>query len=180
MKRLLPLILIVVAFAGCGSDSSTSSGSSTSSASGDTSLTKAEFIAEADAICEASKAKQESLRADVARMAEKAREEEDASGTVSDATRKDLAESLDQVAADAEAGFSDVQSLGPAEADASQLETIFETTESAFAASHAYAAALKNHEDAKAQAVAESGNADTRDVAGLAQQYGFKVCFSAP
>lgn len=143
-------------------------------------LTKAEFIAEADALCEASKARQETSRAAVAQLAQKARGEEGETGTISDGIRRDLAEALDRVVARAEAGFSEVQSLGPPKADASQLGEILRRTESAFAASRAYAAALENHEDAKAQAVAEKGNAATRDVAGLAKQYGFKVCFSAP
>ena len=120
------------------------------------------------------------MRANLQQLAQKARGEEAKTGTISDSTRKELAEALDQVTAVAEAGFSRIQSLGPPKADASQLETIFRKTESAFAASRAYAAALENHEDAKAQAVAEKGNADTRNVGALAKQYGFEVCFSVP
>lgn len=175
---------MVVALGGCGSDSSTSSDSSKSSADASASdeglPTKAQFIAEADAFCEASKAKQQSSRTNLQQLAQKARGEEGETGTVSDSTRKELAETLERVGAIAEAGFSRVQSLGLPKADASQLETIFRKSESAFAAGRTYAAALENHEDAKAQAVAEKGNADTRDVGGLAKQYGFKVCFSVP
>jgi hypothetical protein len=168
---LLVPILMVLALAGCGSDSSSDE---------EGTLTKAEFIAEADAICEASKARQETLRATVAQLAEKARGEEGKTGTVSDGTRKELADALNRVAAAAEAGFSRVQDLGSPQGDADQLETILGKTEAAFAASRAYAAALVNHEDAEAQAVAEKGNAETVEVTSLAKQYGFAICFSAP
>lgn len=188
MKRQIPLIsilmLVVVALGGCGSSSSTSSdgskSSAGSSASDERSLTKAEFIVEADALCEASKAKQESLRTNLQQLAQNVRRQERETGTFSDGARKELAEALDRVAAIAETGLSGVQSLGSPKADASQLETIFRKTESALAASRAYAAAVENHEDAKAKAATEKGDADTRDVGGLAKQYGFKVCFSAP
>lgn len=184
MKRLSPLIpilvLAIVALGGCGSSSSTSSGGSTSSA--DTavgeegSLTKAEFIAKADALCEASKAKRDPLQAKVEELAQKARGEESATGTVSDGTREELAKTLDRIVAIAEASLSQVQGLGPPETDASQLEAIFQITESAFAQSRAYAEALEGHEDAKAQAIAEKGDAETRETASLANQYGFEVC----
>jgi hypothetical protein len=181
---ILTLVLAVVALGGCGSASSTSSGGSPSSAetaaSDGGSLTKAEFIAEADALCEASKAKQESLRTKIERLAQQARGEERSRGTVSDGTRRELAQTLELILASAEAGLSQVQGLGSPKADAGQLETIFQKTESAFAASRAYAAALEGHEDARAQAVAERGNAETRETAGLAKQYGFEVCGAEP
>ncbi len=185
MKRQTPLILVLaLALGGCGSSSSTSPDSSTSSsdttATDGGSLPKAEFIAKADALCAASRAKQEPLRTKVDELAQKARGEEGAAGTVSDNTRVELAETLEQIGAVGEASLSQVQSLGPPDADASRLEPIFQKVESAFAASRAYAAALENHEDAKAQAVAEKASAETQESAALSKQYGFKVCGSEP
>jgi hypothetical protein len=140
---------------------------------------KAEFIAEADAICEASKAKQQPLRKNLEEVARKAREEEQGNG-ISDETRKGLGRTLGGIVAMAEASLSRIRALGLAKANAAQLEAIFEKTESAFGSSLAYGAALENHEDAKAQAIAEKGNAETRETAALAKQYGFKVCGSQP
>ena len=176
LKRLAPIFLAaLVVMAGCGSSSSSDNGGNT-----EASLTKAEFIAKADALCEASKAKQEPLRTKIEDAARKARGEEQSRGSISDSTRRELAQTLEQVVAIAEADLSQVQALGQPQADANQLEAIFQKTESAFVASRAYAAALENHEDAKAQAVAEKDNAETSDTAGLAKQYGFKVCGSRP
>jgi len=80
----------------------------------------------------------------------------------------------------AEAGLSRVQELGAPEADADQLEAIYQQTESAFQSSRAYGAALEEHEDARAQKLAEAGNAKTRETATLARRYGFRVCGSQP
>lgn len=73
-----------------------------------------------------------------------------------------------------------VQAFGVPKADAAQLEAIFRKTESAFEASLAYGAALEQREDAKAQAIAEKADAETRETAVLAKRYGFKVCGAQP
>jgi hypothetical protein len=188
VKRLaLPVLTLgfaIAALAGCGSASSTSPGGSASpadtAASDEGLLSRAEFIAKADAVCEASRTKQEPLRTRLEQLARKARGEEHAAGTVSDGTRKELAQTLDQVVANAEADLARLQALGPPKADAGRVQPIFQQIEAAFTASRAYAAALEAHEDARAQAVAEKGNAETRETADLAQRYGFKVCGSRP
>jgi hypothetical protein len=140
-----PVILLVasISLTGCGSSSGSSS--------------KAEFIAKADALCEASKAKQEPLRGNLEATARKARREQEGGGEVSEQTRVELAQTLRRIVTMAEASLSQVQGLGSPEADRDQLETIFQETESAFETSRAYSAALEDHEDAKAQAIAEEG-----------------------
>ena len=145
----LIFVAVLVVFAGCDSSSSEDSSSATDTAtSGGVSLSKAEFIAKADALCEASKAKQAPLRKRVEAVARKAREEEEAGGgNVSDDTRRELAETLGQIVATAEAGLSKVQALGLPQADADRLDSIFQKTESAFESSLAYGAALEGHED---------------------------------
>jgi hypothetical protein len=180
VRRLASLIFFVAlaTVAGCGSGDSTSATDAARSREG--SLTKAQLIAKADAMCEASKAKWEPLQAKVEGVARKARGEEQGQGTVSDGTRKELAQTLGQIGAIAEADLSQLKALGLPEAEADQLEAIFQKSESAFRASRDYGAALENHEDAKAQTSAEAGNAETREVAVMAEQYGFKVCGSPP
>jgi hypothetical protein len=183
VKWLAPLTLValLVALAGCGSSSSSSSTPATdAAASGEATLTKAEFIAKADALCEATKAKGEPLRKKLEELARKVRAEEQSRGGISDSGRRELAQALERIGAIAEAGLRELRALGAPRADATRLEAIFQKSESAFAASNAYAAALENHEDAKAQAVAEKGDAETRETASLAKQYGFKACGSRP
>lgn len=131
-------------------------------------------------LCEDSKAKQEPLREKLGEVAQKARGEERGNGGLTDGTRRELAQTLGQVVATAEASLSRVQALGSPKADASQLDSIFRKIESAFEASLAYGAALEQHEDAKAQAIAERANAETRETAILAKRYGFKVCGAQP
>jgi hypothetical protein len=181
---IFALVLAAVGFSACGSASSTSPGGSTSStdtaASDEGSLSKAEFVARADALCAAAKTKQEPLRTKLGQVARKARGEEREQGTVSNGTRAELAQTLDQIVAIAEADRSRLEGLGMPQTDAPQLEAIFQKLESAFAVSRAYAAALEAHEDARAQAVAEKGNAETRETASLASRYGFKVCGAQP
>jgi hypothetical protein len=80
----------------------------------------------------------------------------------------------------AEAGHSRVEALGLPRGDAGRLEAIFRKTEAAFGASLAYGAALERHEDAEAQAIAERADGETREVAALAEEYGFKVCGTQP
>jgi hypothetical protein len=142
-------------------------------------LSKAEFIAKADALCEASKAKQEPLRQKLEEVTRKARAEEEGRG-LADGTRKELAQTLGRIVAMAEASQSQIKALGPPEANAARLGAIFRKFESAFGASLAYGAALEHHEDAKAQAIAEKANAETRETAAQAKQYGFEVCGSQP
>jgi hypothetical protein len=173
------LVLVLIAVAGCGSSSSSSSATDTAG-SREGSLTKAEFIARADSFCEASKMKQEPLRRQLEKAARKAREEERDNGSASDAARGELAQTLGRIVTMAEAGLARVRALGPPDADADQLELIFQTTESAFRTSRAYGAALEGHEDARAEAIAERGNAETRETAALAKRYGFRVCGSQP
>jgi hypothetical protein len=182
VRRLAPLIfaVAVVFFAGCGSSSESSSSASDAATSGEGSLTKAEFIVKADALCEDSKAKQNPLRKKLEEATRKARGEEQGNGGLTDGTRRELAQTLGQVVATAEASLSRVQALGSPKADAGQLEAIFQKIESAFAASLAYGAALENHEDAKAQEIAERANAETRETTILAKRYGFKVCGAQP
>jgi len=181
VKRRAPVVLIAVlsllalALAGCGSGSSTSSAGSAPSAA-----TKADFIAAADALCEASKAKLEPWRAKIDRLARTARDEEGADGTVSDATRRELAEALEAVVGFSEAHLARVQALATPIADAERLEAIVQKTEAADAEARAYAVALAGHEDAAAEAAAEKGNAETQDAAAMAMRYGFKTCFAAP
>lgn len=178
--KLFILVPSLVALAGCGSSSGTSSSVTETRASGEASPTKAEFIAKADSLCEASKAKQTPLRQKLAALARKAREEEQSGNGISGGTRVELARTLGRIVATAEASLSQVQALGLPKADAGQLDAIFQKTESAFEASLAYGEALENHEDAKAQATAEKGNTETRETAAMAKRYGFKVCGSQP
>jgi hypothetical protein len=166
--------------AGCGSSSDNSASATDTGASGEGALTRSEFVDKADALCGASKARQGPLREKVEELARKAREEEQANGSVSDETRRELAQRLGRIVAMAEAGLAQVRALGAPEPDAAQLDAIFQTTESAFESSLAYGDALENHEDAKAQAIAEKGNAETSETAALAKKYGFKVCGSQP
>jgi hypothetical protein len=183
VRRLTPLILIVAltVLAGCGSSSGDSTSATETTTSGDGALTRAEFITRADALCAASKAKQAPLRSKVEAAARRARKEEARSGgNVSDDTRAELAEALRGIVAMAEAGLSRVQELGAPDADADQLEAIYQQTESAFQSSRGYGAALEEHEDARAQKLAEAGNAKTRETATLARRYGFRVCGSQP
>lgn len=182
MRRLAPLIFAVAltVLAGCGSSSGDSRYAGDAATSGGGSLTKAEFVVKADALCEASKAKQEPLRKKLEEVAEKARGEERSNEGLTDGTRRELAQTLGRIVAMAEASQSQVQALGSPEADAGQLEAIFQKTESAFEASLAYGDALEHHEDAKAQAIAERANAETGETAVLAKRYGFKVCGSQP
>jgi hypothetical protein len=77
-------------------------------------------------------------------------------------------------------GLERLQALGAPRADSGRLEAIFRDFESAFVASLAYGAALEAHEDAKAQAIAEKANAETRKTAVLAKRYGFRVCGAQP
>lgn len=178
MRRLVPLIFVValVVLAGCGS----SSGSSSSATDGEGALTKSEFIVKADAICEATKVRQEPLRQKLERVARKARGEEQGTGGITDGTRKELAQALGRIVAMSEASQSQIQALGLPEEDAGQLEAIFQKLESSFESSLAYGAALEQHEDAQAQAVAEKANTETHETAVLAKQYGFKVCGAQP
>lgn len=179
MRRLVPLIFVIV-LAGCGASSGGSSSSTEAATTGEGALTKAEFVAKADAICEATKAKQEPLRQKLEEVARKARSEEQGSGGITDGTRRELAQALGRIVAMSEASQSRVQALGLPREDAGQLEAIFQKVESSFESSLAYGAALKQHEDAKAQAVAEKANTETHETAVLAKQYGFKVCGAQP
>jgi small-conductance mechanosensitive channel len=165
---MLGLVLAALAFAGCGSASSTSSAGSTP--------TKAEFIAKGDALCEAAKAKLDPLRATLGKIVQKASAESRDSGTLSDRTRGELARALEQAADINDADLSRFQGLQAPSEDSSQLKAIIQGTESALAESHAYAAALEGHEDAKAQAAAEKYGTEAREIASLEKQYGFKVC----
>lgn len=179
---LAPLVLVVTfgVFAGCGS-SSGSSGSVTDPAKdGEGALVKAEFVATADALCEASKVKQEPLRKKLEEVVQRARGEEQGSGGITDGTRREVAQALGRIVAMAEASQAQIEALGPPKTDAGQLEAIFQKTESALEASLAYGAALEQHEDAKAQTIAEKADTETREVAGVAKRYGFKVCGAAP
>lgn len=182
MRRLAPSIFVVAltVLAGCGSSSGDSSSSSDVATSAGGSLTKTEFVAKADALCEASRAKQEPLREKLEEVAQKARGEEQSSEGLTDGTRQELAQTLGQIVAMAEASQSQVQGLGRPKGDAGQLEAIFAKTESAFETSLAYGDALEHHEDAKAQAIAEKANAETRETAALATRYGFEVCGAQP
>lgn len=182
MARLaLPALVALAVLAGCGSSSESSTPTSEGATSAEGSPSRAEFIARADALCAASKAKQAPLRRRVETEARRARAEEEAGGgEVSDATRRELALTLKRILAMAETGLSRVRSLEPPAADAEQLEPIFERTESAFDSSRAYGEALEGHEDARAQALAEKGNAETSETAVLAKRYGFRVCGSRP
>jgi hypothetical protein len=184
VRRLVPFVLAaaIALLAGCGSSSSgTSSSPTDSGASADAPPTRAEFIAKADAICAAARAKQASLRTKIGELAKTARGEEQSKvGGISDATRRELAEALRQVADIAGSDLPKISAIGPPEADASKLATIFGKLESVLETTRTYAAALETHEDAKAQAVAEQGNAETSESARLAKQYGFEVCGSAP
>jgi hypothetical protein len=182
VRRLTPLIFVVSLVAlGCGSSSSEGSSSATDAVrSGEGALSRAEFIAKADALCEASRTKQEPLRKKLEEVAREARSEEQDPEGLTDSTRRELAQTLGQLVAMTEASQAQVQALGPSQADAGQLEAVFQKTDSAFEASLAYGAALENHEDAKAQAIAERANAETRETAALAARYGFKVCGAQP
>jgi hypothetical protein len=187
MKRLVPFVFLLLAalvfLSGCGSSSSGTSSDSTSAAdstSAESSLTKSEFIAKADAGCEAQLAKRKPLQAQLEGLARKARAEEQSKGDISDATRRELAQTFRRLAAIAEAGFSELRALGPPKADAAQLEVIFKLGEASVEIVGAYAAALENHQDAKAQALAEKGDAQTRESEQLSKKYGFKVCGSKP
>lgn len=178
--RLVPLVVVaLVVLAGCGSSSPSGSSATDAAAGGGGSLTKAEFVVKADALCEASKVKQEPLRKKLEEVTLRAREEEQGEG-ITDGTRRELAQTLGQIVAMAEASQSEVRALGVPKGDAGQLEAIFQKTDAAFEASLAYGAALESHEDANAQAIAEKANAITRETAALAGQYGFKVCGTQP
>lgn len=181
MRRLaLPIFVVaLVVLAGCGSSGSSSS-STGAATGGEGSLTMAEFVVKADAICEATKAKQEPLRTRLEEVARKARGEEQDSGRITDGTRKELAQALGRIVAMSEASQSQIQALGIPKEDAGQLEAIFQKVESSFESSLAYGAALEQHEDAKAQTVAEKANTETHETAVLAKQYGFKVCGAQP
>lgn len=181
MRRLAPPIFVIalVVLAGCGS-SGNSSSATDAAMGGEGSLTKAEFVAKADAICEATKAKQEPLRQKLEEVARKARGEEQGSGGITDGARRELAQALGRIVAMSEASQSQIQALGIPGEDAGQLEALFQKVESSFESSLAYGAALEQHEDAKAQAVAEKANTETHETAVLAKQYGFKVCGAQP
>lgn len=182
MRRLGPLIFVVAlgALAGCGSSSGSSSSATDAATGGGGVLTKAEFVARADAICGAAKVKQEPLRRELEEEARKARGEEEGSGGITDGTRRALAQTLGRIVAMSEANQLRIQALGLPEEDAAQLEAIFQKVESSFESSLAYGAALEQHEDAQAQAVAEKANTETHETAVLARQYGFKVCGAQP
>jgi len=182
VSRLAPLIAVVAltVLVGCGSAGDDASTPADAAASGAESLTKGEFITKADALCESSRAKQEPARQRLEEVAAEARAEEQAAGGASDETRSELAQTLRQIVAMAEAGLSQLQALGAPEADSKQLEAIFKKTESAFETSLAYGAALESHEDAAAQEIAASGNVEGRETSALAKHYGFKVCGSQP
>lgn len=181
MRRLAPLVVVaLIALAGCGSSSVTSSSVTETTAGGEESLTKADFIAKADALCEASKAKQAPLRQNLDELTRRARVEEQSNEGLSDGTRKELSQTLRRIVATTEASLSQVQALGLPQGETVQLETIFEKTESTIEASLAYGRTLENHEDARAQTIAEKGNTETRETAALAKQYGLKVCGSQP
>jgi hypothetical protein len=182
VRRLAPLIIavVLVGLGGCGSSSGDSNSASDAAGSEEGSLTKAEFVVKADALCEASKAKQEPLRKKLEAVTRKARGEEQSDEGLTDGTRRELAETLGRIVAVGESNLSRIQAVGPPKADARQLEAIFQKTESAFGASLAYGAALEHHEDAKAQAIAEKANAETRETAVLAKRYGLKVCGTQP
>lgn len=182
MRRLAPLIFVIAlaVLAGCGASSGGSSSWTEAGTSGEGALTKAEFVVKADAICEASKVRQEPLRKRLEGVAGKARGEEQGSGGITDGTRKELAQVLGRIVAMSEASQSQIQALGIPEEDAGQLEAIFQKVESSFESSLAYGAALEQHEDAKAQAVAEKANMETHETAVLAKQYGFRVCGAQP
>lgn len=182
MRRLAPFVFVIAlaVLAGCGASSGGSSSSTEAGAGGEGALTKAGFVAKADVICEASKAKQEPLRKRLEEVARKARGEEQGSGGITDGTRRELAQALGRIVAMSEAGQSQIQALGIPKEDAGQLEAIFQKVESSFESSLAYGAALEQHEDAKAQAVAEKANTETHETAVLAKQYGFKVCGAQP
>lgn len=181
MRRIVPLIFVaaLVVLAGCGSSSGGSSSATETATGGEGVLSKAEFVAKADAICQASKAKQEPRRQKLEEVARTARGEE-RTGGITDGTRKELAQALGRIVAMSEASQSQIQALGPPQEDADQLEAIFQQVESSFESSLAYGAALEQHEDAKAQAVAEKANTETHETAVLAKQYGFKVCGAQP
>jgi len=182
VRRLAPLIAVVVLviLAGCGSSSENPSSATDAATSGGGSLSKAEFVVKADELCEASKVKQERLRAELEAMAQGARSEEQSSEGLTDGTRRELAQTLGRVVATAEGSLSQVKALGPPKADAGQIETIYQKIERSFEASLAYGSALEHHEDAKSQAIAERANAETREAAVLAKRYGFKVCGAQP
>jgi hypothetical protein len=176
---LLAVVAALVVPAGCGSSSENSGSATGAATSGEGSLTKSEFVAKADALCEASRARQAPLRKKLEEVTLKARGE-DQGGGITDGTRRELAQTLGRVVALAEASQSRIQGLGLPKADEGQLEAIFQKTESAFEASLAYGAALEQHEDAEAQAIAEKANAETGEVAALAKRYGFQVCGTQP
>jgi hypothetical protein len=165
--------------AGCGSSASEDPTAAAGAAQSDGADAKQAFITRADALCEASRAKQEPLRREVAAVARQARAEE-GEGELTDATRQRLAQLLDRVVAMAEASQARIEALDWPEADAAQLEEILVRTEAAFDASRAYGAALRRHEDAAAQALAERANVQTGEIASLAAQYGFEACGSQP
>jgi hypothetical protein len=177
VRRLAPLIFVIAlaVLAGCGS-----SGNSSPATGGEGALTKAEFVARADAICEASKAEQEPLRPKLEEVARRARDEEQGTGGITDGTRRELALALGRIVAMSEASQSQIQALGIPKEGAGQLKAIFQKVESSFESSLAYGAALEQHEDARAQAVAERANTETHETAVLAKQYGFKVCGAQP
>lgn len=182
MRHLVALIFVVAltVLVGCGASSGGSSTSTEAGTGGEGALTKAEFVAKADAICEATKAKQEPLRRKLEEVARRARGEEQGSGGITDGTRKELAQALGRIVAMSEASQWRIQALGIPQEDAGQLEAIFQKVESSFESSLAYGAALEQHDDAKAQAVAEKANTETHETTVLAKQYGFKVCGAQP
>ncbi len=172
---ILALALAAAVLVGCGSG-----GSSTSATSPATSLTQAEFIAKADALCEAGKAKEESMRGELAKAVASARSEEGSKGTVTDATRKQLAGVLEQLAATGEADFRQIEEFGTPTEGGAQLEAFFKEATASLAGSRDYAVALLHHEDAKAQSLAEETTGKTQKTSALAHQFGFKVCGGAP
>jgi hypothetical protein len=173
-------VIALVVLAGCGSSSGSSSSATGAATGAEGVLTKAEFVARADAICEATKARQEPLRQKLEEVAQKARGEEQGTGGITDGTRKELAQALGRIVAMSETSQSRIQALGIPKEDTGQLEAIFQKVESSFESSLAYGAALEQHEDARAQAVAEKANTETHETAVLARQYGFKVCGAQP
>jgi hypothetical protein len=170
-------VVAIALLAGCGSSGSTST--STPSA-GEGEAEKAAFIATADSRCEASRKQAEPVQRQVQEAGQLAREEEEGGVGIAGETRATLIEGLGKLVAISEAGLEELKELKSPVEDASQLEAIFQNVERAFADTRAYGEALGSAEDAKAQAIAERGNAETRKAEALSESYGFKVCNAAP